>query len=217
MDSTFIEGVAAVVASAIVFCGTVWLLITMITGGRLAYFVVASVTLGVIFIMAIVWSLNPLGPVGEMPTWKPLDIAKSASELRFQPATQYPGGPWREADTQDVNESGQASLLQTSATEYLEDALDTGKIKTFQSTTDALAVVDSIRLLEQGNKQYGAITFEATPGKTGGPAVAVMTYNPGDPLGIARQIAVGSFLLFAAHLFGLSRVERKARRVPQPA
>jgi hypothetical protein len=42
--------------------------------------------------------------------------------------------------------------------------------------------------------------------------VVVMKYDPGNPLGKARMIAGGTFLVFALHLFGLSRAERKVKR-----
>ena len=45
-----------------------------------------------------------------------------------------------------------------------------------------------------------------------GVAHVVMKYDPGDPLGQARMITAGTFLLFVLHLFGLSRAERKTKR-----
>ena len=54
MDLTFVEGVAAVVSGVIVFCGSVWLLLSMVMGPRLAYFISASLTLGFLLIMGVV-------------------------------------------------------------------------------------------------------------------------------------------------------------------
>jgi hypothetical protein len=216
VDLTALEGFGVVIAAIVVFCGSIWLLLSMVIGRRLAVFIVASIVVGMIFILACVWSLNPLGPVGQLPSWAPLAIAKSASQVSFQPAQQYPNGAWKAPDTTDPTQSNEASLLQTAATDYLGTAINTGKINTFTSTADAIADLKSIRLLQQGNTQYGAITFRAAPGKKGGPAVAVLSFNPGNPLGVARRIAVAAGLVFLILLFGLSRVERQALE-PQPA
>ncbi len=54
MDLTFVEGIAAAVSGIIIFCGSVWLLLTMIMGARLAYFVSASLFLGFILIKGVV-------------------------------------------------------------------------------------------------------------------------------------------------------------------
>ncbi len=59
----FIEGVATVVAGVIVFCGSVFLILYLIVGARLAYFLTASITLAFLSLMAVVWWVNPLGPL----------------------------------------------------------------------------------------------------------------------------------------------------------
>ncbi len=63
MDAIFVEGVAAVLAGIIVFCGSVFFLLSLVVGARLAYFITASVTLAFLSIMGVVWSVNPLGPL----------------------------------------------------------------------------------------------------------------------------------------------------------
>ncbi len=63
MDTIFVEGLATVVAAVIVFCGSVFFLLSLVVGARLAYFITASVTLAFLSIMGVVWSVNPLGPL----------------------------------------------------------------------------------------------------------------------------------------------------------
>lgn len=232
MDLLFIEGVAAVVAAIIVFVGTIWLLLTVIMGARLAYFVTASVTLGFIFIMTLVWSYgDPLGPVGVLPEWNGVDIAESASEIEgFGPAAEYPEGPWEPPSEDDPAEMTKAAELDSAATDFLEAQLEEGEAGDFVSASDASVVADSQRLLTQGETQYGAVTLEAsvaaiekfdqadddqlaTITPEDATAVVVMEYDPGNPLGKARKIAGGTFLVFALHLFGLSRAERKSKNV----
>ena len=210
MDLTFVEGIAAAGSGIIIFCGSVWLLLTMIMGARLAYFVSASLFLGFILIMGVVWSINPLGPIGEAPKWDPVAISEQASEIDFGPASDYPDEPWRVPDQEDAVETSEAAELGTDAIDYLDGEIQEQNVKSFQAAADAAANSDSLRFFEQGGELYGAVRLEALPGKEGTPVITVMKRDFGNPLGPARSITVGTFLLLGVHLFGLSRAERKA-------
>jgi uncharacterized membrane protein len=228
MDLIFIEGVAAVVCGFIVFVGSVWLLLAVIMGARLAYFVTASVCIGFIFIMTLVWSYGtPLGPVGQMPEWHGVDLQESASELKFGPASEYPdSGGWEAPAAEDQEALTKAAELESAAIDYLAEQIKEKKGGDFLAEADATPVEDSARLLTQGEKQYGALQLEAsssavTKAEEADPdqavtspdatLVVVMEYDPGNPLKKARTIALGTFVVFALHLFGLSRAERKTK------
>ena len=213
MDAIFVEGVGAVVSAIIVFCGSVWLLMTMTMGARLAYFITASVTLAFLVMMGVVWSLpaqSPLGPVGKLPEWDPLDIGADPAQLDFGPAAEYPEGAWQAVDTEDEAEAAKASELEGAATDFLETAIEEGDVDTFESATDAAVNTDLTRVLQQGDREYGAVTLEPVA-REGEETVAVLSYDPGNPLGPARTITAGTFVLFLLHLFGLGLSERKAR------
>lgn len=228
MDLVFIEGIAAVVSGLIVFVGSVWLLLTVLMGARLGYFVTASVTLGFIFIMTLVWSYGtPLGPVGQMPEWNGVDLNESAAQLEFGPAAQYPEDPWEVPDEDDQEALTKAAELESAAVDYLADAITEKKGGEFLAEADAQVEGDSARLYSEGEDEYGALTLvasssaiekanEADPDQSFTPKdatmVVVMKYDPGNPLGKARLIAGGTFIVFALHLFGLSRAERKVKR-----
>lgn len=228
MDLVFIQGIAATVSGLIVFVGSVWLLLGVIMGARLAYFVTASVTLGFIFIMTLVWSYgDPLGPVGQMPEWNPVDIQESATQVEFGPASQYPEDPWEVPDKEDTEAATKAAELESAAIDYLADAIRDKKAGDFLAEADASVVAESARLYSEGEDEYGALTLEAStsaiekakeadPDQAVTPEdatlVVVMEYDPGNPLGKARMIAGGTFLVFALHLFGLSRAERKVKK-----
>lgn len=212
MDLTFFEGSAALVSAIIVFFGSVWLILTLLMGARLAYYVTASVSLGFILIMCVVWAINPLGPVGEMPEWRPVSLADEPGQLSGVPqASSYPEAPWRPVDEENDTETTQAGELQNEATNELEKALDDGKTEAFESAADATAVEEQTRLLESDGTLYGGVTLEAIEGQEGGPVYVVMSYDPGNPLGIARMAAVGTLALLVLHLVGLSRAERRAK------
>jgi hypothetical protein len=213
MDLLFIEGVAAVASAVIVFCGSVFLLLAMVVGGRLAYFVTATITLAFLLMMGVVWSINPLGPVGSLPEWRPFQIGAEAAELNFAPAADYPESPWESVNTEDVAQAALASELEGAAAEYLDEAITDGTIDVFEAAADGGVNSDQTRLLQQDGTQYGAVTIAAVDENDDASVVAILEYDPGNALGPPRMITAGTFVLFALHLFGLSRSERKARRL----
>lgn len=212
MDAVFVEGVAAVVSGIVIFCGSVWLLLSVLMGPRLAYFISATVTLGFLLIMGIVWSLSPLGPIGTAPEWEPVAIGEEAADIDFGPIGEYPEGAWGAPDTGDDAEVARAAELATGATDYLAQEIDENNIGGYESEGDAAADPESTRLLEQDGTEYGAVTFAPVQGAEGSEVITVLEYNPGDPFGPPRTIAAGTLLLFLGHLFGLSRSERRARK-----
>jgi hypothetical protein len=109
VDLTFVEGIGAVVSGIIIFCGSVWFLLSMVLGPRLAYFITASISLAILLIMTVVWSISPLGPVGVLPAWEEVAIGAEASDIDFAPATQYPDDPWVAPDQEDEAQLAEAS------------------------------------------------------------------------------------------------------------
>lgn len=234
MDSIFIEGVAATVASVIVFCGSVFLLLAMLMGARLAYFVTASVTLAFLFIMGLIWSftnpLTPLGPVGDLPEWETISVVEEGEPLEGPNASAYDGadtegGGWQPVDEEDDEDATFAGELGSAALEAATQAMEEGDLP--EGVDSNTADTDSIRFLEQEGEVYGAVVLTAPstaaggedtdlpPGEGAEPAVdvvALMRRDPGNPLGLARLILAGTTVLLILHLVGLSMSEKKARR-----
>jgi hypothetical protein len=219
MDIAFLTGLGAVVSALIVFVGSAFLLLTLVMGARLAYFVVASITLCFLLVMGVVWSINKLGPVGQLAQWLPIEAAQDPSQIeKFGPASSYPDDPWHPASKDNQDELTKRAELESEATKYVDQLAGSGKIEGVPQTFDSLTVdTDSSRLLEQGGEVYGAATVVVTSNGEETPIVVVAKFDPGNPLGKARRITAGIFVLLALHLFGLSRVERRARREVQPA
>jgi hypothetical protein len=210
VSTIFVTGVAVTVAGIIVFIGSIFLLLALVMGARLAYFVTASVTLAVLVILGVVWSINPLGPVGQLPEWEPQGAADTPAQINFAPMSSYPNGPWKAPDKNDAAQVSLASAMQGVATAALQSGITSGKVKNFPTTSTAVVDATKTRLLTQGGKQYGAVTYGSTSGKPTS-AVALFFYNPGDPLGPPRKITLGLFIVFALHLFGMNRIERKSK------
>lgn len=241
MDTAFVTGMAAFVSAILVFVGSAFLLLTLVLGPRLAYFITASITLCFVLIMAVVWSINPLGPLGQQPQWEELDIGTDSSALEFEASSQYPDEPWAVADAEDDQQIIQSSELESDATKYTKETLEAGELEGLPESAQLVVTEDATRLLQRGDTQYGLTLIDVLPPAvtpelgiptkkqikedeakaeaTGaeeieplGQAAVVMQYDPGDPLGKARMIAVGTFILLVLHLFGLSVAERRGRR-----
>lgn len=214
MDTTFITGVGATVASIVIFCGSVWLVLTMVLGARLAYFVSASVTLAFVLIMGVVWSINPLGPLGENPSFTGTAIGPDVSEFG------YPEGDWFTPSEDDDQQSTQKAELEGAAVDYLETSIEEGAEGVeFEDPSDAVINADATRLIEVDGETFGATVLEPTEAlaETGDapvPVTVVMEYDPGNLLGPARVITAGTFLLLLIHLFFLSRAERTVKARP---
>jgi hypothetical protein len=210
VSTIFVTGVAVTVSGIIVFIGSIFLLLALVMGARLAYFVTASVTLAVLVILGVVWSINPLGPVGQLPEWEPQAAADTPAQINFGSMASYPNGPWQTPDKNDAAQVALASAMQGVATAALQSGITSGKVKNFPTTSTAVVDATKTRLLMQGSKQYGAVTYGSTSDKPTS-AVALFFYNPGDPLGPPRKITLGLFIVFALHLFGMNRIERKSK------
>lgn len=241
MDTAFFTGMSAFVSSMIVFVGSVFLLLALIMGARLAYFVIASITLGFTLIMGVVWSINPLGPLGQLPEWVPIDAAEDASSLEYEQASDYPEGGWAVADPEDPIQVTQASELESAASEYVAQQISEGELEGFPATPQFTIKEDSTRLLIEDESTHGVTIVEVLPPleppelgippgqdrrdaavseeESGaeeleplGEVAVAAEYDAGNPLGVARQITVGTLVLFILHLIGLSMSERRVAR-----
>lgn len=219
MDIPFISGMAAFVSSILIFCGSAFLLLMLVMGARLAYFVTASITLAFVLILGVVWSINPLGPVGQLPNWEPIGLGQDPSAIEFGQASAYPGDPWRTPAAEDETELARVAELNSSAQEFVTEAAQEGEaglppVVEVVVSGDENATV----LLEQDGTEYGATMVEVSDpaGEDAGDYLVVMEYDPGNPLGEARMITLGTFILLVLHLVGLSMSEKRARRDHEP-
>ena len=217
MDIPFISGMAAFVSSILIFCGSAFLLLMLVMGARLAYLVTASITLAFTLIMGVVWSINPLGPVGQLPEWDPIGAGTNPTDIEFGQATAYPDDPWQVADENDPAQVTRVAELESSAADYVAEASAGEGIEGLPAIIESANVVGdegATVLLEQDGTEYGATRLEVLGADSDQSfeVLVVMEYDPGNPLGQARMITLGTFVLLVVHLFLLSRSEKRARR-----
>src|SRR5918996_2734205 len=222
MDEIFVTGLGVTISAILVFCGSVWLLLALVLGARLAYFVTASITLAFVLMMGVVWSFTPLGPVGDLPSFS-AEAVGEGGDVDFGAAGSFPGEPWRVPDEDDDAETTQKSEAETAATEAVGEAISAGDITSIEAPDDATAVSDGTRLLEQDGVTYAGVIVQSSDTGSGdeqepeidpeseGNVLVVLQYDPGNPLGTARTVTLGVLIVLGAHLFGLSRSERKGR------
>jgi hypothetical protein len=127
----------------------------------------------------------------------------------------FPEGDWRVPNEDDDAEAAIRSDFEGDAADYLETAIAEGEGEIgFEGSDEATVNQDATRLIEVDGTTYGGTVFDPLEGVEADPVVVIMSYDPGNPLSVGRQVALGSFVLLGLHLFGLSRAERKAKQLP---
>lgn len=97
--SVFTKGVLAVISVTGALFGMVYLLLTMILGPKLAYWVEGAITFGVIAIMSFIWFVSALGPTGTDTQWVPIAIGPTVATASAPVGTfnvaDYPNDGWQ--------------------------------------------------------------------------------------------------------------------------
>jgi biotin-dependent enzyme len=116
VDPVFVKGVVAFLIFMVLFVGSVWLLLSFVVGGRLAYYITGATFFGLMAIMSLIWvGLLPpdpqakffktaLGPKGVETTWFGLGVGKQLSKVDLEvvpgaeksmfDVSDYPDGKW---------------------------------------------------------------------------------------------------------------------------
>jgi biotin carboxyl carrier protein len=97
--AVFVKGVIAVVIAVSLFIGSIWLLLSLVLGARLGYFVTASVVFGIMCILSIIWFGSKLGPKGPETGWVAIGAGPDLQQLQAYKNTfdlkSYPdSGGW---------------------------------------------------------------------------------------------------------------------------
>jgi len=97
--SVFTKGVLATICVMGALFGMVYLLMSMVLGPKLAYWVEGCVAFGVLSIMSIIWFISALGPTGADTAWQTIAMGPNLTQAKAFGTTynvaDYPGGGWQ--------------------------------------------------------------------------------------------------------------------------
>jgi len=97
--SVFIKGVLATILVMGALFGMVYLLMSMVLGPKLAYWVEGCVAFGVLSIMSTIWFISALGPTGADTAWQAIALGPDLTEAKAFGTTynvaDYPGDGWQ--------------------------------------------------------------------------------------------------------------------------
>ena len=97
--SVFIKGVLATIFIMGALFGMVYLLMSMVLGPKLAYWVEGCVAFGVLSIMSFIWFVSALGPTGADTAWQAIALGPNLTEAKAFGTTynvaDYPGDGWQ--------------------------------------------------------------------------------------------------------------------------
>jgi len=207
--SVFTKGVLAVIVVMGALWGMVYLLMAMVMGTRLAYWVEFSITFGVLAIMSFIWFISGLGPTGPDTQWQAIAIGPNVTEAKAFGTTynvaNYPGDGWQQpkvgAKLADLKGADDTDAEATQAKPVLDSAVGNA-ISAIQGQKDAAAAIvqGSVDLQSGQFTDYNILLKPVTVnGKAslialakGAPSSAVTaTLGPGVTEGTLKKYLVG--------------------------
>jgi hypothetical protein len=97
--STFTKGILGVIVVMGALFGMVYLLMSMVLGTKLAYWVEASILFGVMCIMSFIWFISALGPTGPDTQWQAIALGPKLTDAKLGAVdynvADYHGDGWQ--------------------------------------------------------------------------------------------------------------------------
>ena len=210
-------GWGVLIASLVLFPGTVWLLTGAVFGNRMGYLISATSFFGFMIILSAIWTFGApgtpryLGPKGDLPAWVTVAAGQQLESGALPLVEQYPDGPWEPAKEAGLNTELEPATL--AFQEFLAEEAS--------AELEAEGIEGEVESAQFQIEQLRFTTIEDQPvamaqgfATGGGPEVLVFGYkDPGnEPLPSYVSLAV-SLIGFAAHLPFLDRAERKRKEI----
>jgi hypothetical protein len=210
-------GILVLVASMVLFPGSVWLLTASVFGNRMGYLISATSFFAFMVILSALWVFGApgtnrfLGPKGALPSWVAVAAGSELSSPSLPIVEEYPEGPWKSPSQAGLAAEAEAAtlafqeVLAEEANRELKDAGLEGEVaaESFTITNIRFAEID-----ERPVAMARAFSSE------GGPEVTVFGYkDPGnEPVPSYVSFAL-SLIGFGVHLPFLDRAERRRKDV----
>jgi hypothetical protein len=218
LTRTNIEGVLAVVMALVLFCGSVYLLLSAIFGLRMAYLIAATGLFGFMIILSAIWAFGApgtpkyLGPKGKLAAWVALAEGTSVRSPSLPVVEKYPQGPWRAPGKGDALAS-EVEPAMLAFQDFLAEEANSDLRRAGQEgeVTAADFEIADLRFAEVDGRVLAAARGFAA---IGGPEVVVVGFkDEGDEATPSYAFLIASILGFAAHLPFLDRAEKKRKDI----
>jgi hypothetical protein len=215
---TNIEGALAVIMSVILFCGSVYLLLSAIFGLRMAYLIAATGLFAFMIILSAIWAFGApgtpkyLGPMGKLPAWVALAEGTTVRSSSLPVVEEYPRGPWRPAG----GDGGPASEVEPATLAFQDFLAEEANAELRREGQEVQVAptdfeITDLRFTEVDGRLLAAARAFATGG---GPEVTVVGFkHEGDVATPSYAFLIASILGFAAHLPFLDRAEKKRKEI----
>ncbi|HYU57887.1 MAG TPA: hypothetical protein VEO00_07545 [Actinomycetota bacterium] len=223
-----VKGVLAVALGIVIFVGSVYLVVSAVTGRVLGYLITAvgffgmMIIFSVIFVIGVPGSTPPnQGPRGPEAHWVTVAAGEEISSPEFPDVAEYPGRPWQapndetRAEVEGVGTSIKEFLAERANEELGLTEDEAEEILSKGPSTDAVAdtqfTVLNVKFLTVGDTELAAGQAYFT---TGGPVVsAFAVFDRGRVPMFSWAFLIGSVILFAVHVPFLDRAERKRKEI----
>jgi hypothetical protein len=209
----FWKGVGVTVVAAILFIGSVYMLLAAVFGLRMGYLVLAVSLFGWMLILSALWvfgapgTLPNLGPRGTEAHWEVFAAGTGTVESRFPQTAKYPDLPWSppnevSAPSVDAVQTAIQNFLADRASRQLDMEVEFSE---FEVEDVAFTNADG------GETHLGAGRgFFAG----GGPAITVFVlYDKGNVNVYSWSFFGASLVGFAVHLPFLDRAEKRRKAI----
>ena len=210
-------GWMVLLASMVLFPGTVWLLTAAIFGNRMGYLISATAFFGFMIILSALWTLGApgtprfLGPKGDLPAWVTVAGGQQLASQRIPLFEQYPEGPWRPAKQAGMTAEEEPAML--AFQEFLaEEATHELESEGIEGEVEPTAfMVEDVEFAEYEDRPVAMGRGFAAEG---GPEVLLFAYkDPGSEALPSYLSLAASLIGFAVHLPFLDRAERKRKEL----
>jgi hypothetical protein len=148
-----ILGVLTVLAAVVLFCGSVYLLLSTNMGARLGFLVASAALTGFMVLLTTLWwtsgnsGIDP--PHGDSPSWKVLEVVSDPSESKNAPEIAQQGEPLAEQQLTNLRPAMDEALV-PAETVAGEEAPDQPLAISGLTATGYLINFEGYRAFEQG-------------------------------------------------------------------
>ena len=218
-----IFGYLTVIMAAVIFIGSVYLLLAAVFGIRMGGLVVFTAFFGWMLIWSVIWVFGAhlglpgvttprfQGPRGVEPHWQPVAAGLRGASSQFPAVDSYPGQPWRLPNASDASP---VQEVQSAVQEYLS-LLANEQHNLNPVAPNAIQTTDfNVKNVRFAVKGGTSLAIAQAYYANGGATITVALYHDsGDVPVYSWAFLLASLFGFAVHVPFLDKAERKRKAV----